>query len=239
MSGGGGLLPSLDLTRLVRRQLHVILALDCSGSMRGSKMASLNYALRAALPELREVAADNPEVDLRLRVVRFATEAAWHLEEPTPVDEATWPDLHAEGETAMGAAFGLMAGALGADALPGRQLPPLLVLASDGWPSDDVESGLSRLMATPHGAKAMRVALAIGSDVDEDVLERFIARPPMRPLQAHNAQDLVRQIRWATTVPVKAISSPRVGPEPAAALAKEAALRQPAPDVAGPSDLVW
>ena len=51
----------LDMADIARRQLHVILALDCSGSMRGDRIASLNYALRMALPELRNVADDNPE----------------------------------------------------------------------------------------------------------------------------------------------------------------------------------
>lgn len=228
------LFPSLDLDRLVRRQLHVILALDCSGSMRGSKIASLNYAIRAALPELRNVAADNPEVDVRLRAVQFATDVSWHIAEPVPVDSLEWTDLVADGETNMGAALALIAGNLSQTTLPGRQLPPVLVLASDGYPSDDIEAGLAALIGSYYGERAIRVAIAIGSDADEDILERFIARPPMRPLHARNAQQLAQQIKWATTVPVRSVSSPTNAPDPVTVMARDAALRQ-----AVHSDIVW
>jgi uncharacterized protein YegL len=227
-------LPSLDVARLVRRQLHVLLALDCSGSMRGSKIASLNYAIRVAIPELRSVAAENPEVDVRVRALRFATTVNWHVESPTPIDSLDWSDLAADGETGMGEALTTLASVLTADALKGRQLPPVIVLVSDGYPSDDVEAGLAALMSSYYGGRALRVAISIGSDADDDILERFIGGPPMRPLQANNAQDLVRQIKWATTMPVKSVSSPTNAPDPIAALARDAELCQPES-----SDLIW
>lgn len=202
--------------------------------MRGSKIASLNYAIRAALPELRNVAADNPEVDVRLRAVQFATDVSWHIAEPVPVDSLEWTDLMADGETNMGAALVLIAGNLSQTTLPGRQLPPVLVLASDGYPSDDIEAGLAALLGSYYGERAIRVAIAIGSDADEDILERFIARPPMRPLHARNAQQLAQQIKWATTVPVRSVSSPTNAPDPVTVMARDAALRQ-----AVHSDIVW
>jgi uncharacterized protein YegL len=225
-------LPTLDVARLVRRQLHVLLALDCSGSMRGSKIASLNYAIRAAIPELRNAAAENPEVEVRLRALRFSSSVNWHIESPTPLDALDWSDLAADGETNMGEALAAMAGALTAEALPGRQLPPVIVLVSDGYPSDDVEAGLSALMSSYYGNRALRVAISIGSDADEEILERFIGHPSMRPLQANNAQDLARQIKWATTMPVRSTSSPTNAPDAIAALARNAL--QP-----GSSDLIW
>jgi hypothetical protein len=86
-------LPTLDVTFPVRRQLHVLLALDCSGSMRGSKIASLNYAIRAAIPELRNAAAENPEVEVRLRALRFSSSVEWHIESPTPLEDLDWSDM--------------------------------------------------------------------------------------------------------------------------------------------------
>jgi uncharacterized protein YegL len=132
----------------------------------------------------------------------------------------------------MGEALVTLAGALTAEALPGRQLPPVIVLVSDGYPSDDVEAGLSALMSSYYGSRALRVAISIGSDAEEDILERFIGHPSMRPLQANNAQDLARQIRWATTMPVRSTSSSTNAPDRVAALARSAL--QP-----GASDLLW
>lgn len=221
-----------DMTGIARRQLQVILALDCSGSMRGDRIASLNYALRTAIPELRGVAEENPEVDVRVRVLRFATGAQWHVEAPMPVAELRWEDLQAEGETDMGAAFALLAEALRPEAMPGRQLPPVVVIASDGFPSDDVEAGLRVFFAEPNAEAAIRLAIAVGADADQEILERFIRHPSMKPLRANNAASLVEHIRWATTAPVKAASSPTNAPDPLAPLA-------PPAEAEGESHIIW
>lgn len=223
-----------DPTGVARRQLNVIWALDCSGSMRGDRIASLNYALRSALPELRHVAADNPEVDVRLRVLSFGAGAQWRLAEPTPVDDVRWEDLTAAGETDMGAALTLAAQALSPEAMPGRQLPPVIVLASDGYPTDDFEAGLTAFFAEPAARSAIRLAIAIGSDTDMEVLQRFIDHPELKPLRASNASELTRHIRWATTAPVKAVSSPANTPDPLAPLVREVDFK-PAPN----SEIIW
>lgn len=226
-----------SMAGLARRQLHVILALDCSGSMQGDRIASLNYALRTTLPELRKVAEENPEIDVRLRVLRFSTEAEWHVADPAPVADVRWVDLAASGETSMGAAFHLIAQALGADSMKGRQLPPVIVLASDGYPTDDFEAGLAALFASEHAQAATRLAIAIGSEADMEVLERFIRHPSLKPLRANNASDLVRHIKWATTAPVKTTSSPSNAPDPLAALAQRTA--QEAAQKHDVNDLIW
>lgn len=226
-----------DAMGLARRQLHVILALDCSGSMHGDRIASLNYALRTTLPELRKVAEENPEIDVRLRVLRFSTEAEWHVAEPIPVAQARWDDLQAGGETSMGAAFRKIGQALSKEAMPGRQLPPVIVLASDGYPSDDFEAGLSEMFAADHAGAAIRLAIAIGGEADMEVLERFIRHPALKPLRANNASDLVRHIKWATTAPVKTASSPTNAPDPLAPLAQRTA--QEAAQSRDVSELIW
>ena len=226
-----------DAMGLARRQLHVLLALDCSGSMQGDRIASLNYAMRTTLPELRKVADENPEVDVRLRVLRFSTEATWHVGEPIPVAQARWDDLSAGGETSMGAAFRMLGEALSEEAMPGRQLPPIIVLASDGYPTDDFEAGLEALFAAKHAESAIRLAVAIGGEADFEVLERFIRRANMKPLRANNASELVRHIKWATTAPVKTTSSPTNAPDPLAPLAQRTAEEAAQPTSV--SELIW
>lgn len=229
--------PISDVMGLARRQLHVILALDCSGSMRGDRIASLNYAMRSTLPELRKVAEENPEIDVRLRVLRFADDAAWHIADAVAVADARWDDIAAGGETNMGAAFVQLADALSSEKMPGRQLPPVLVLASDGYPTDDFEAGLETLFASAQAQNAIRLAIAIGSEADIEVLERFIRHPGIKPLRANNASDLVRHIKWAATAPVKTASSPTNAPDPLAPLAQRTV--QEAAVKADVSDLVW
>ena len=89
-----------------------------------------------------------------------------------------------------------------------RALPPVLVLLSDGQPTDDFDKGLSALMKEPWGKKAVRIAIAIGGDADLDVLQEFIGHAELKPLQANNPQDLIRYIKWASTAVLKSASSP-------------------------------
>lgn len=225
---------AVDTSVLARRQLQVVLMLDCSGSMRGDRIASLSYALMTALPDLREAAADNPEVDVRVRVLAFGSAAHWLTEGAVPVEQLVWPDLEAQGHSAMGGALKMVADTLSRDDSGARQLPPILVLASDGYPTDDVEEGVRALLATPEGAAATRIAIAIGSDAAMSILNRFIANPALPPLRAGNAAELAQHIRWATTAPVKVASSPVANDDPVAAL-----MRTRPVDDAPVSDIIW
>jgi uncharacterized protein YegL len=88
-----------------------------------------------------------------------------------------------------------------------RALPPVLVLISDGQPTDDYESGLKALTDEPWGRKAVRIAIAIGEDADTEVLQRFIGNPELKPLQANNPEALVKYIKWASTAVLKSTSA--------------------------------
>jgi uncharacterized protein YegL len=64
-------------------------------------------------------------------------------------------------------------------------------------------------MALPWGKKAVRIAIAIGEDADTDVLQQFMgANSELKPLQANNAQQLAKYIKWVSTAVLKATSSP-------------------------------
>ncbi len=193
---------------LATRPLHFIWIADCSYSMEGDKIQSLNYAIREAIPAMQSVAADNVNAEVLVRAVKFSNGAKWHVAHATPVDDFKWQDLHVNGMTDMGAAFRLVADQLKMPPMTERGLPPVLVLISDGQPTDDFESGLKELMALPWGKKAVRIGIAIGEDADMEVLQQFIGNKELRPLHAHNAEQLVNYIRWVSTAVLQATSAP-------------------------------
>ena len=210
-------MPGFPNIRLANRPLHFFYLCDCSGSMAAQgKMPSLNQAIRQSLPGMTRVARNNPEARVLVRAVSFADQASWHIAAPTPVEGLEWRDLQAGGCTAMGAALQLVAEQLHTPPMEERALPPVLVLISDGLPTDDFETGLSRLMQEPWAQKAVRLAIALGHDADLEVLQQFIGpapsnqplRSPLRPLQASNATSLAQYIQWATTAVVGAASMP-------------------------------
>jgi uncharacterized protein YegL len=114
--------------------------------------------------------------------------------------------------TDIGAALQLVAQELKIPPMTDRALPPVLVLISDGKPTDDFESGLTSLLEQPWGKKAVRIAIAIGSDAEMAPLQAFIGNRELQPLRANNPASLVRYIRWASTAVLKSASSPAIRP---------------------------
>jgi uncharacterized protein YegL len=200
---------------LAKRPLQFIWLCDCSGSMSGKKIESLNFAINEAIPAMRQVADDNPNVRVQVRAITFSSGAKWHVENPTDVQSFAWSPVTAWGATDMGRAVDLACDALEIDKMPERGLPPVLVLISDGQPTDNFNSALERLVRIPWGAKSVRVGIAIGDDADISVLQQFMGGDAreIQPLVATNAQDLVKFIRWASTVPLSAASRPASRPE--------------------------
>jgi uncharacterized protein YegL len=110
--------------------------------------------------------------------------------------------------TDMGAALRAIAAQLKIPPMTDRALPPVLVLISDGQPTDNFAEGLQTLMAEPWGRKAVRIAIAIGKDADTTVLQKFIGHPELKPLQANTPEALVRSIKWVSTAVLKSASAP-------------------------------
>jgi uncharacterized protein YegL len=226
-------MPKLPGGPLATRPLHFIFIADCSGSMAGDKVQALNHAIREAIPHMREVAKGNPNAEVLVRSVKFSVGAQWHQSQPTNVETFEWKDLSAGGMTDMGQALSLVAGTLKTPPMPERALPPVLVLVSDGEPTDDFDSGLRALMAEPWGKKAVRLGIAIGEGARVEVLQRFIGHNEIQPLQANNAEQLVRFIRWASTAVLQAASAPASQTQAAPAGVN---VPLPPPPAAAPSD---
>ena len=91
-----------------------------------------------------------------------------------------------------------------------RALPPVIVLLSDGQPTDDYEKSLDKLLHLPWGRKAVRIAISIGQDADDDVLQQFTGNREL-VLQANNPQALVKMIKWASTA-ASLVSAPASRP---------------------------
>lgn len=193
------------------RPLHFIWIVDCSGSMMGEKIQSLNYAIRQTIPDMCQAAEENPNAQLLIRAVKFSQGASWHIANPTPIEEFEWIDLQADGVTDMGKAFELVSEQLHMPPMPERALPPVLVLLSDGQPTDQYRKNLENLLALPWGKKAVKIAIAIGQDADLEVLRDFVNNKELPVLQANNPQALVKYIKWASTV-AKQVSTPNSKP---------------------------
>lgn len=217
-----------------RRPLHFIWICDCSGSMAGDKIQALNFAIREAIPHMQASARDNPEGQVFVRAIKFSDGAQWHISQETPVEDFKWIDLTADGVTDMGRALSTVADQLKRIPTTERGYPPVLVLISDGQPTDDFNGGLKELMEQPWGKRAVRIAIAIGQDANHDVLQKFIGHPELKPLQANSAETLVKYIKWASTTGLKTASSPR--PQPVDPSPQPVPVPMPVPPAPGADD---
>jgi len=225
---------------LATRPLHFIWIADSSGSMEADgKIQALNYAIKNAIPDMRSVADENPNAQVLVRAIEFSSGARWHVSQPTDVADFEWTDLSADGVTDMGKALSMVAEQLKIPPMTDRALPPVLVLISDGQPTDNFDGGLDELLEQAWGKKAVRIAIAIGEDADNDVLQKFIAHPELKPLQANNSESLVKYIKWVSTAVLKSASSP--ASQAAGATTPVANVPVPAAPAAAPSaaDDVW
>lgn len=191
---------------MAKRPLNFFWVVDCSGSMGGEKIAQVNYAIQSTIPDMQAAAADNTNAQLLVQAMKFSTGATWLTTQPVKIDEYTWSDLTASGVTDLGKAFDLLAGQLTIPPMSERALPPVIVLLSDGQPTDSYKANLENLMNLPWGKKSVRIAIAIGKDADREVLTDFTGNPEL-VLEANNPQALVAMIKWASTV-AKQVSSP-------------------------------
>jgi len=223
---------------MAAKPLHFIWIADCSDSMGvHGKIQALNTAIREAIPHMRRVAKDNPNAQVLVRAVRFSDGAYWHIAQPVPVEQFEWVDLQAKGVTDMGKALKLVAEQLEMPPMPERALPPVLVLISDGQPTDDFAAGLNALLDLPWGKKAVRIAIAIGEDANLEVLQRFINNSELKPLRANNPEALTTHIRWASTAVLKSVSSPHSEPKGASG-GGNVQIPTPPSTPGGPQD-VW
>ena len=201
--------PKLPGAGISNRPLHFFYICDCSGSMNvDGKIQALNYAVKSTIPAMRDAASDNIHAQVLVRALKFSSGAQWHIAQPTPVEELEWTDLTTNGVTDMGKALAMVAEQLEINNMPKRALPPVLVLITDGHPTDDFDRGLKKLMEQPWGKKAVRIGISIGQDADNEVLQKFIAHPELTPYSAKNAEQLVELIKWASTSVLQAASSP-------------------------------
>ena len=183
---------------LASRPLHFFWIVDCSGSMYGEKIGTVNHAIQSTIPEMVAAAENNPNAQLMIRTLQFSTGASWVTSSPVNVEDFAWDDLEAGGVTDLGKAFELLSAQLTIPPMSDRALPPVLVLLSDGQPTDDYKKALDELKKLPWGRKAVKIAISIGQDADDNVLEEFTGNKEL-VLQANNAAALTKMIKWAST----------------------------------------
>lgn len=201
--------PVLPVDEIAKRELEFFLLADCSSSMSGEKIATLNHVMREVVnTDLPNVLGNQPNVQMNFRVIAFSSDARFAIgPDPVPIENVTWQDLSANGATATADAINLLCTHLANDRMPKRGLPPVCILISDGMctqGADEYERAISNLEALPWGKKAIRLSIGLGKigyDLDEEELKKFVMpafRSEIGVLNAQNKSQLTKYLRWAS-----------------------------------------
>ena len=183
------------------RALPVIILADTSGSMStDGKIATLNDAIKDMISTFRSESVRQAEIKVGL--ITFGGDSAeLHLPLAKAAEIENIENLNAIGRTPMGGAFKLATQVLeDKDVITSRDYHPVLILLSDGRPTDDWKQSLQELCQNERAQKASRFAMAIGNEANIDVLSDFNNDLEASIFKAHEARDIHRFFRAVTLI---------------------------------------
>ena len=196
------------------KPLPVVLLLDVSTSMSGSKIDNLNKAVKDMLDTFAQ--EEKMETEILVSVITFGSEVELYVPY-TKASQVQWHGLDVSGSTPMGTAL-QMAKAMIEDkeTTPSRAYRPTIILVSDGQPTDSWQKPLEDFISEGRSSKCDRMAMAIGHDADERILRRFVEGTPHDLFRAEGAGQLHEFFQRVTmSVTMRSLSkNPNIVPEP-------------------------
>jgi len=192
---------------ITMRVMTLFFVVDSSGSMYGTKIGAVNEAINNVIPEIQSISDDNADAQIKIAVLDFSTGAVWLTPQPVDANDFKWKYLDADGVTDLGRACEMLNEKLSRHEFMGEaagSFAPAIFLLSDGEPTDDWEKGLEKLKGNNWFKHALKAAIAIGDDANEDVLFEFTGNKES-VIKVHTPEALAKLIRFV------AVTSSQIG----------------------------
>ena len=187
-----------DLVSNPTTRLPVCLCLDVSSSMSGNPINELSKGVEYFFEAIKsdEIARYSVE----LSIVVFQSNATVILDFAN-IDRQRTPSLTANGLTAMGEGVNLAL-----DILEQRKkeysnkgvdyYQPWMVLMTDGYPTDNTSSAISRVNQLGNNKKLTLFPVAIGDDADINILKEFSTMKQNAVLKVTSAEYFKSFFEW-------------------------------------------
>jgi uncharacterized protein YegL len=191
----------LNSAPVPRKTCVLFFLIDTSGSMFGTKMGSVNNAIEEIIPDLKTMSDENPDAQIKIAALEFASGVKWLTPDgPVPAETFRWEPVEAMGVTDLGVALTELRGKLSKDAFMQEatgSYAPVIFLMTDGEPTDDWQKPLEELQDNKWFKHAIKVALAVGDDANEEVLRKFTG-DETAVVKATNSEFLKRMIKFVS-----------------------------------------
>ena len=153
--------------------INVLFLVDCSSSMMGQRMNEVN---RACSEVFREFDIINPDVEVKVNVLMFGSYVSWMSPVPVPIDDFIWTPIESGGTTSFGEACAELNRKMSRKEFFATNIEvkkSLLVMMTDGEPTDDYEKPFQELLHNPYFHDSNRFAIGIGEGYNESLLIQF------------------------------------------------------------------
>ncbi len=187
-----------DLITNPATRLPVCLCLDTSSSMSGKPIDELNRGVEYFFEAIKEDEIARYSVELSIVTFSSTTEKILDF---ANIDRQTFNPLSASGSTSMGEGVNLAL-----DLLQQRKkeysdkgvdyYQPWLVLMTDGYPTDNIESAVDRVRQLASQKKLTVFAVAIGDRADINALKKFSTMKNNMVLKVKSAQYFREFFEW-------------------------------------------
>ena len=94
----------LDTMEPAKKSMTIFFMIDVSGSMKGTKIGSINSTMEELLPSL--IGVGEASTDVKIAIMKFSTDVEWVTPDGVMIEEYEfWYRLEAVGVTFMGVSF--------------------------------------------------------------------------------------------------------------------------------------
>lgn len=159
--------------KMPTRTLPIIFAVDTSLDTSGEIIGTLNNAIQSLIVDLID-AQDNELIDLSIRVLSMSSNPKWIQDDFVKLSDFVWDDLSAKGSPDIGDSLDMIAQQLKIiDRNNQQSYPPAIVFVLASTPEDAYGDKLEKLKNIRIFRKSVRVAITVGSNSDEQLLEQL------------------------------------------------------------------
>ena len=177
--------------------ISVVLLLDVSRTMAGVSMNSINSAVKGMIVEFSKV--ETSEIEIFLSIISFGLNDK--LDVPYAcASNIDWTLLQSNGAIPMDFVFKKsMAMIENKETSPLNVCCPTIVLVSDGACADECERSLRELVAESQSSQFERMAMAIGTRVENRLINQFILGSEHGVFIAKDSNDIQTFFQYVTT----------------------------------------